>query len=336
MMITDGIKRLGNSGKLSACLIVMVAMCLLSPAAFSSNDGTCLTLKAAAHVEQESVRLSDIATLTGTSQNQLKALGATVVARAPQPGQTRFVGIDYIRIRLKQAGVDTASITFKGPQDAKVTRQAEALPIRRIQRAIETAIRSRMPWKNEDVTIGKITLDETIQLPTGRLTYRIVPSRNEDYLGRTNLALHLFVDGEPVRKVWVNTTISVMADVVTVIRPLGKHAYIEAADLSVERRNLEDLSSDTVRRIEDALGNRTTRMIYPQTVLQSTMFASPPLVRRGDIVKIVANTGPMIITATGRVKQQGCKGEMVRVVNTDSNRIITARVTGPGAVEVNF
>ena len=334
-MMTHRIQRPDKMGKLGAGLIIMVAVCLLSPAAFSS-DGTCLTLKAESLVEQESVRLSDIATLTGPSENQLKALGATIVARAPQPGQTRFVGVDYIRIRLKQAGVDTASIIFKGPQDAKITRQAAALPIQRIQRAVETAIRSRMPWKNEDVTIGKITLDETIQLPTGRLTYRIVPSRNEDYLGRTNLALHLFVDGVPVRKVWVNATISVLADVVTVIRPLGKHAYIELADLSVERRDLSDLSSDTVSRIEDALGNRTTRMIYPQTVLQSSMFASPPLVRKGDIVKIVASAGPMLITATGRVKQQGCKGDMVRVVNTDSNRIITARVTGPGAVEVNF
>jgi flagella basal body P-ring formation protein FlgA len=144
------------------------------------------------------------------------------------------------------------------------------------------------------------------------------------------------VDGEPVRKVWVNADISVMADVVTVIRPLGKHAYIERADLSVERRNLKDLSSDTISRIEDALGSRTTRMIYPQTVLQLSMFASPPLVRRGDVVKVIANAGPMIITATGVVKQQGGKGEMVRVENTDSKRIITARVTGPGAVEVNF
>ncbi len=317
------------------CLIIMVVVCLISPAAYSSG-GTCLTLKAESLVEQEPVRLSDIATLTGPSENQLMTLGATIVARAPQPGQTRFVGIDYIRIRLKQAGVDTSSMIFKGPSDVRITRQAAMLPTQRIQHAVEMAIRSRMPWKNEDVTIGEIALDETVQLPTGRLTYRIEPARNEDYLGRTIVALHLFVDGEPVRKVWVNATISVMADVVTVIRPLGKHAYIQLADLSVERRDLSDLSSDTVRRIEDALGNRTTRAIYPQTVLQSGMFASPPLVRRGDIVKIVANSGPMIITATGMVKEQGCKGEMVRVVNTDSNRIITARVTGPGAVEVNF
>ncbi len=330
-----GINRFEPMRKPVISLIIMVVVCLISPAAYSS-DGTCLTLKAESLVEQEPVRLSDIATLTGPSENQLMTLGATIVARAPQPGQTRFVGIDYIRIRLKQAGVDTSSMIFKGPSDVRITRQAAMLPTQQIQHAVEMAIRSRMPWKNEDVTISEIAWDETVQLPTGRLTYRVEPARNEDYLGRTIVALHLFVDAEPVRKVWVNATISVMADVVTVIRPLGKHAYIQLADLSVERGDLSDLSSDTVRRIEDALGNRTTRAIYPHTVLQSSMFASPPLVRRGDIVKIVANSGPMIITATGMVKQQGCKGEMVRVVNTDSNRMITARVTGPGAVEVNF
>jgi len=334
-MMTHGSQRSDDMRKLVACLIIMVAVCLLSPAAYSL-DGTCLTLKTAVLVEQDSVRLSDIATLTGTSKGRLKTLGATVVARSPQPGQTRFVGIDYIRIRLRQAGIDTASMLFKGPQDIRITRLAATLPTQRIQRAVEMAIRSRMPWKNEDVTISDIEWDQTIQLPMGKLTYQIEPSRNEDYLGQTIFALHFFVDGEPVRKVWVNATISVLADVVTVIRPLGKYAFIELADLSVERRDLSGLSSDTVSRIEDVLGNRTTRMIYPQTVLQSSMVASPPLVRRGDIVKIVANTGPMIITATGMVKQQGCKGEMVRVVNTDSNRIITARVTGPGEVAVDF
>ena len=335
-MMTHAIQRRHTMRGPGACLILMFVVFLLSPAAYSA-DGTCLTLKGAVAVDQDAVRLSDIATLTGSaSQMQLKTLGATVVARSPKPGQTRFVDIDYIRIRLKQAGADTDSLIFKGSRDVRITREAATLSTHRIERAVEAAIRSRMPWKNEDVTISGIAFDETIQLPTGRLTYRIVPNRNEDFLGRTILALHLFVDGEPVRRIWVNATISVMGDVITVIRPLGKHQHIELADLSVQRRELADLSSDTVRRIEDALGNRTTRMIYPNTVLQSSMIASPPLVKRGDIVKIVANAGPMTITATGMVKQQGCKGEMVRVVNTDSNRIITARVIGPGAVEVDF
>jgi flagella basal body P-ring formation protein FlgA len=321
--------------KLLAGLILMLAPALFVPIAFSA-DNTCLTLKTAVTVDRDEVRLSDIASLAGGATRTRKILGATVVAAAPQPGQTRFVGIDYIRIRLKQAGVDTSAMTYKGPQDVSITRRAAALPGRRIKQAVEATIRSHMPWKQEDVTISGITFDETIQLPTGKLTYRVQPKRNEDFLGRTIVALHLFVDGEPVRKLWVNATISVVADVVTVVNPLGKHQHIEQADLTVERRDLAGLSADTVSRIEDALGNRATRMIYPGTVLQANMIASPPLVKRGDIVRIVADTGAMTITATGMAKQQGRKGEAVRVMNTDSNRVITARVSGAGAVTVDF
>jgi flagella basal body P-ring formation protein FlgA len=320
---------------MSTCLIFMSLMSVFLPAA-GSSAAIGLTLKEAVVVDQDAVRLSDIADLSGVDPFQRKTLGAIVVAGSPQPGQTRFVGIDYVRIRLKKAGVDTGSLFYNGSEDVRITRRASALPAARIQRAVETAIRNRMPWKNEDVTISDITFDDTIHLPTGTLTYRIVPKRSEDFLGRTILALHLFVDGEPVRRLWVNATVSVTSDVVTVIRPLGKNQPIKPADLSVERRDLAALPSDTISRIEDAMGNRTTRMIYPNTVLQRSMISSPPLVKRGDMVKIVANAGAMTITATGMVKQQGCIGETVRVVNTDSKRIITARVTGPGAVEVDF
>jgi len=334
-MMNNGRQRGRTIGMMKPCLVFMMGVLFFSPAAFSAGT-TGLTLKAEVVVDQDAVRLSDVAAFTGASPLQVKMLGAVVVATSPRPGQTRFVSADYIRIRLKQADVDTASIVFKGPKDVRITRQAAALPAGRIERAVEAAIRSQMPWENEAVTISGITFDETVDLPTGRLTYRVVPKRNEDYLGRTILALHLFVDGMPVRKLWVNATIAVMADVVTVVRPLGKHQHIQRADVSLERRDLSDLPSDAIGRIEDVVGNRVTRMVYPHTVLQPGMISLPPLVKRGDIVKIVANTGIMTITATGMVKQKGRKGEMVRVMNTDSNRIVTARVTGPGAVEVDF
>jgi hypothetical protein len=148
-MITDGIKRRGRSGKLSACLTVVLALFLYSPAAFSSNDGTCLTLKAAARVEQASVRLSDIATLTGTSQNQLKDVGRNHCGKGPTARADPVRGDRLFTHSSQKAGIDTTSIVFKGPQDVRITRQAAALPTQRIQRAVEMAIRSRMPWKNE-------------------------------------------------------------------------------------------------------------------------------------------------------------------------------------------
>jgi len=318
-------------------IIAMVAMLtslVLAPA--HAADAIAVSLKKAVRINRNAVRLIDIAHLSGGAAGQQETIGTTIVATSPLPGQTRFVGIDYIRIRLKQAGIDTDHIRFSGPSDVRITRESVALPVERIQRAVEASIRRRMPWTPRDVVIGDIDIDDTLELPDGKLTYRILPAANEDYLGRTVLAVHLFVDGEPVRKIWAQTTIAVMTDVVMVVRPLAKRKRIERADLTIVRRDLAALPAESVQRIDDAIGHRTTQMIYPQSILQPNMYPTPPVVQRGDIVKITAVAGPLIITATGKVKQQGRKGEMVRVVNTDSNRIITARVTGPGAVEVDF
>ncbi|GAB6908874.1 putative SAF domain protein [Desulfosarcina cetonica] len=213
---------------------------------------------------------------------------------------------------------------------------AGQIPVDQINNAVQAAIRQHMPWKNEDVTIGPIHFNDTLNLPNGRLTFQIVPTPNEDFIGRTILALHLFVDGQPIRRIWVNTTISVMANVVTVVRPLGKSQPIQFGDLALTRRDLKDLPSDALRQMNAAVGQRTTCTIYPNTVLQARMMESQPLVRRGDRVKIVAQSGNLTITATGLVKQKGAKDEVVRVVNTASNRVIAARVKGPGLVEVDF
>lgn len=316
-------------------LVILYFLLFFSAAALAS-DQIRLTLKEKVVVDQDMVRLSDLADVSGVSQAASSHLGATMVAKSPLPGQTRFVSLDYIRIRLRQAGFQTDEMTFQGVQDVQVSRESVTLSRDSVIHAVAKTIRERMPWKNEDVVINNIHFDEDIQLPTGKLTHRIVPNRNEDYLGQTLLALKLFVDGELVKKTWVHADISVMADVVKVVRPLGKNQKIERPDVAVVHSDLADLPSDTVRSVDEALGSRTTQMIYPNTILKAGMISLPPLVNRGDIVKIVANAGPMTITATGKVKQQGRKGEMISVINTDSNRVITARVIGPGAVAVEF
>lgn len=309
---------------------------LCATATVSAAERPVLWLKPSVVVDADVIELGDIADLGTLDSSSAQQWGAVAVGRAPLPGQSRFVTLETLRLRLRQAGIDPDAVVFQGPPDVRVTREAMSLPVERIKRAVEAEIRSRMPWKNEDVTVESITFDETLQLPRGELAFQIEPKRNETYLGRTILALHLMVNDRPLRRIWVNATISVMTDVVVVTRPLGRNQPIELADVTLERRNRAELASDVVGSIEAALGHRTTRGIYPGTALQSNMLVLPPLVRRGDVVQIVAHSGSLTITATGLVRQHGSLGEMVRVMNTDSNRVITARVVGPGEVAVNF
>jgi len=40
------------------------------------------------------------------------------------------------------------------------------------------------------------------------------------------------------------------------------------------------------------------------------------------------------VTAQGKAQQDGAEGETVRVINTQSNRVVEGVVTGPGTIEI--
>ena len=62
----------------------------------------------------------------------------------------------------------------------------------------------------------------------------------------------------------------------------------------------------------------------------------PVAVLRGDAVAMVMRSGPMVLTARGRAIEEGAVGDVIRVMNTDSNRTVHAVVTGPNGVEVGL
>ena len=84
------------------------------------------------------------------------------------------------------------------------------------------------------------------------------------------------------------------------------------------------------------MGKRTRRSIDANTVLQPNLVELPPLVRRGDIVLIVAESEGLKVTALGRIKEKGTKGQIVRVENIDSHKRIYARVLDSNHVKVDF
>ena len=62
----------------------------------------------------------------------------------------------------------------------------------------------------------------------------------------------------------------------------------------------------------------------------------PPLVKRGDMVVIVAEAEGLKVTAIGEVKSAGRLGERVKVVNLDSDKRLSARVMDNKTVKVEF
>ena len=111
---------------------------------------------------------------------------------------------------------------------------------------------------------------------------------------------------------------------------------ITEADVLLQKVDLTTVQSNLINRVEEVLGKRTKRAISAHAVLTTDRIELPPLVKRGDVVLIIAESEGLRVTALGEVRKRGCRGENIRVLNLDSKKTIYARVVDTDTVEVDF
>ncbi|MBX9625896.1 MAG: flagellar basal body P-ring formation chaperone FlgA, partial [Gemmataceae bacterium] len=64
--------------------------------------------------------------------------------------------------------------------------------------------------------------------------------------------------------------------------------------------------------------------------------AAEMVIKPRDRVTMVVKLGASTVSAVGEAQQGGAVGQMIPVQNVDSKKTLTARVTGPGTVEVDL
>ena len=288
-----------------------------------------------AKVSSKLIRLSEIAGIEGDDSQRVEALKSVVLGKAPLPGEEREISVHYIEMKIRQNGIDPAILTLDIPETIKVLREAIEVSPKEIEKIVKQFIHKKMPWNSDEVAI-KISPAKGVVLAAGEITYEVVPQKREDYLGVTNLSVVFMVNGRVERKLWVNAHIDVSKEVVVSNHLLRRHYTITEGDIRLEKMNLAELSANVVTDPLEAIGKRTKRAIDPNLPLKLNFLELPPLVRRGDLVTIVAESDTLKITTQGIVSENGCKGEMVRVINTNSRKDVYARVVDSRTVAVDF
>jgi flagella basal body P-ring formation protein FlgA len=76
--------------------------------------------------------------------------------------------------------------------------------------------------------------------------------------------------------------------------------------------------------------------IRPAVRMEMPKEKSEVLIKTRDLVKIVAVVGSAHIEATGEAQQDGRLGEIIRVKNVESNRIVNGRIESRGVVLVDY
>ena len=126
--------------------------------------------------------------------------------------------------------------------------------------------------------------------------------------------------------VWATT---VHADAVVATRLLRAGTVLSSQDVTV----LPDVIGD-FNRIEQVIGLEAAYTLYPNRPLLGDALTPPALVERNGFVQLIYQNGGLTIMAEGRSLGRAGRGEMVRVMNLVSKRIIRGLAVDAATVVV--
>ena len=143
-------------------------------------------------------------------------------------------------------------------------------------------------------------------------------------------------EGSTPWTVFVPAQVRIFRPVVVVKTALRRDSIIGAGDVALVEQDVSLLNRGYVTEVEQVIGRKLTRATRTDQVLTPSMLQLAEAVRRGDQVVISARSGGINVRMQGEALSGGTLGQQISVRNLTSQRVIRARVTGPGQVEVEM
>jgi flagellar basal body P-ring formation protein FlgA len=304
--------------------------------AILAAGGMSISVAPSTLIDGDSVYLGRIARIEGDDPLLVGRLGSIYIGRAPLPGNTLEFDAADLNRRLKQNGFDPADLVLQIPPKVVVKRSLIVMSREKIKTLVSDYITKNLLADLPDARVKDIQVAEEVELPDGPVTYTVNPAHNAEAMGKIQFIVNFEVDGKIFKRAWATATVEVFSDVVVTKKPLGRYKPITEDDIEVHKMDLANLPSDVISDPDAVLGKRTKRAIGAQTVLRPNLVEFPPLVKRGDVVVIVAETDGLKVTALGEVRKKGRIGERIPVINYDSKKILYAQVVDANTVKVEF
>lgn len=306
-------------------------------------NSTALTIRIPERVEvsSDTLVLGDIAAVecqecSGRSvsgpYNGLQ-LTSIPLGYAPYAGQYRWLDKSEVENYLRRSGVDPAGVRLEMNDRVLVTRKTQTVPVERIREALESFLRSAQPLLS--FSIESIEAPKDLILPLGRLRLEVDGPARLAELENLTLKVDFYIDDRRQRSQWVKVNLVGQGEVLVVTRDLSFGERIQPSDLRIEPRRMTRLEG-FFANVREAAGLEAKRPIAAGEILTRQDVRPAALVRRGEVLTVLAQGKNFVISTLGRAREGGAMGEHILVENLESKQTVRAQVVREKTVQVQL
>lgn len=253
------------------------------------------------------------------------------VARAPQPGRTATIDADRL---LSIASANGLAWRPAGRfEKAAVERSGQVIGIEAIRAALSRALLAQGMPPDADVMLDneqlRVTVANDRHATVGIEQLSYAPQRD-----RFTATLVAPADGPNPERVRVQGRVQHTVDVAVPVRAIQVGEVIKPQDLQFLRLRREHVGKTHVTTEEQLVGRSARRALAASQPVRSGDLANPNLVTRNNMIVVKVASDRMSLAMQAKVLEDGAAGDVVKVLNLRSNKIIQGTVTAPGEVTV--
>ena len=202
-----------------------------------------------------------------------------------------------------------------------------------IEQVAQTAARERATADYPRATridVQVQPLDERLNLARCGAPLETFPGPGARAIGRTTIGVRCT---QPHRwQLYVRIRVGALIPVLVSSRLLERGERITRDDVRIEPRDAARLRRPALENPAKALGQIAGRRVPRGRVIHPGMLDQPHSVQRGQRVSILSADGAISVRMAGEALNGGRVGDLVRVRNGSSERVIEAKVVGEGRV----
>lgn len=190
--------------------------------------------------------------------------------------------------------------------------------------------------READVIVYRFKVKGNRPVPAGEISFKLFPKNRIRLKREVKVITAVIVNGQVESEVMLSGYIDVFESVVCASRDLKRGEVIKKDDVYLGKIKGSRLSSKVLTHMNKVAGLQAKHNIKAGTCLKEWMLEKSPVVEKGDLITIFAESGNLKVTTQGRVLMKGCTGEIIKVQNLMSKKDIYATVIDKSTVMVEF
>lgn len=317
--------------------VLTISLLILFPCSAmskSSDNNVRIDFRTNSLVKKEKIFVGDLAVVHAEKTLKEK-IEKIRVAPSPGPGKEKVLAGKRVTSVIRSAKWVPENTRIGIPEFIWAKRASQTIPDNILKNLFCRYIEKNIG--TNEYRLSKFRIQGKKDYITGDIKLLLRESESQDPVsGQVKLLIIVMVDEKEQGKIKISGWIDRFEYAICAARFLPKGTILDESHLQEKLMNISKAPSNIVKNYNKVMNKSLRRSLRPGEYLRANMLENPVIIKRGEMIKLIAKSGLLTVVAYGTAQNDGALGEQIKVENSNTNRTVVGRVVDASSVEVVF